>query len=79
MGRKVRSVLAWLLIANGFIALGFVMAHMRMSWLPEYGQGFWWAWGSAFCGAPENILFVILAILAFIYLQKSHISVGGKG
>ena len=79
MGKAIKKMLAWILIINGLIAVGFVMANMKTLWLPEYGQGFWWAWGSAFMEAPENMLFVILGLMAFIYIGVSNRVSGGKG
>ncbi len=58
----------WFFIANGLIALGFVANTQHSLYLPQYGQGYWWACWNAFAEAPENILFVILGIVAFIFL-----------
>ena len=66
----VLRVFSWLLVANGLIAIGFVANTHKMLWLPEYGQGFWWAWGSAFREAPENILFLLAGGIALIILLR---------
>ncbi len=68
MKSKVFRLLLYLLVANGLLSLGFVAYAQRMSWLPEYGQGFWWAWGSAFQETPENLLFTTLGLVSFILL-----------
>ena len=62
----------WIFIANSLIALGFVGYNHRSLYLPEYGQGYWWAWRAAFSEAPENILFIIIAITALILLVTKY-------
>lgn len=71
------KIILWLLMANGLIAMGFVTSNQKSLWQPQYGQDFWWAWGVAFTEAPENIVFIImgiiaLSILAFIKRCKSE-------
>lgn len=62
----------WTLILNGMIALGFVAYNQSTMWLPDYGQSYWWAWGSAFMEAPENILYIVLGLVAFGILYKKR-------
>ena len=72
--RLLSTIILWILIVNGLVAVGFVASNHRSLWLPEYGQGFWWALGTTFMEAPENILFIITAIIAlFIYVKKGGV------
>lgn len=68
-GYLALRLFSWLLVANALVAAGFVANTQISLWLPEYGQGFWWAWGAAFAEAPENGLFIVLGICSFILLN----------
>ncbi len=66
--RFLRTLL-WILVANALTTIGWVMYIQHSYYLPEYGQYFWWAWKEAFYQDPENILFIVAGIIAFVILQ----------
>lgn len=74
------QALLWLVVANGLFALGSVFTIQKMLYLPEYGQGFWWAWGAAFTEASENILFICIGLAALVLLLRRNKSlrIGAK-
>ena len=62
--RIILQILLWLVVANGLVSIGIVAADQESLYLPQYGQGYWWAWKTAlFDENSINLVFIIAGII----------------